>query len=63
MGMDRRVPDLKEPRFKLKSLSQHNFDTWIPASYYQNDNRPAVQPGPIINTTIGLQYKCSNKTS
>ena len=43
MDMDRRAPDLKEPTFKLKSLSQHNFDAWIPASYYQYDNRPTVQ--------------------
>ena len=32
MDMDRRVSDLKEPTFRLKFLSQHSFDAWIPAS-------------------------------
>ena len=52
MDMDRRVSNLKEPAFKLKSLSQHNFDAWIPDNYYQYDNRPTVQPRPIINMTV-----------
>ena len=55
IDMDRRVSDLKEPTFNLKSLSQRNCDAWIPASYYQYGNRLTVQPRPIINTTKGLQ--------
>ena len=55
MDMDRRVSDF---HIKLKSLSQHSFDAWIPANYYEYDDRPTVQARPIINMTICLQYKC-----